>query len=402
MPGLGLKVRARAASSPHGRFALYCSQCSLGLSPLHACRAPFDRDDGTVRRRDFYGRQHTPHNLVTEGIMSTPRPGFSLLICPDGQLLRARLDRLLAAHPPRSGVWERRVYWGDEEPPAAFWEELTLPGLLGASRALVVRQAQLWPVAVWKKLSRALSRPTEQCWPFFCLEVPWEKGQPKLPAALTKLRCLKFAEEQGWLWRHEGLTPYSLKNHLVQRGRALGLRFAPDALERLCASVPPDARAVENELEKILLLRAALTAQGAPQPPEVDLSQIPTGGWSPDCNVFACIQHMEAGNITALWQELARNEDGSGLLFSFLALLARELRLLWQIKAGENVRLYPKDAAAKRALAARLSPATLAEALAHVMDAEWQVKSGRRSPEQSLDFLAARLTGLLAPAETAH
>jgi DNA polymerase-3 subunit delta len=330
--------------------------------------------------------------------MSTPRPGFSILVCPDGQLLRARLERLLAAHPPRAGQWERRVYWGDEEPPAAFWEELTLPGLLGTSRALVVRQAQLWPVAVWKKLSRALARPSEQCWPCLCVEVPGVKGPPKLPAALAKLHCLKFAAAQDWLWRHEGLTPYSLKSHLVQRGKALGLRFAPDALERLCASVPPDARAVENELEKILLLRASLTAQGAPLPPEVDLSQIPTGGWSPDCNIFSCIRHMEAGNLAPLWQELARNEDGASLLFSFLALLDRELRQLWQLKAGENIRLYPKEAAAKRALAARLSAETLAAALAEIVDAEWQVKSGRRSPEQSLDFLAARITGLLAPA----
>lgn len=123
-----------------------------------------------------------------------------------------------------------------------------------------------------------------------------------------------------------------------------------------------------------------------------------TAAWSPECNVFACIRHMEAGNLAAVWKELCRSRDSDSLLFSLLALLARELRLLWQTQAGEKVRLHPSEAGLKKQLALRLGPRGLAEGMAAVADAEWQVKSGRRTPEQTLDFLAARLTVLFGQA----
>ncbi|MBO6171089.1 MAG: DNA polymerase III subunit delta [Desulfovibrio sp.] len=324
------------------------------------------------------------------------RPGFSFLICPDGQLLRARLEQLLAGHPPASGRWERHVYWGDEEPPPRFWEQLTLQGLFGAPRVLVARQAQLWPAAVWKKISRALGRPSEQCWPFFCLEGHWEKGQPKLPAHIAKLRCMAFADRQGWIWRQDGLTERAVKKHVLQRARTLGLDFAPEALEQFCASVPPDAQAIENELAKLCLLRDA-ARETAPDAGRITQAMTATASWSPECNIFSCIRHMEAGNLPAVWRELARSDDGDSLLFSLLALVARELRLLWKLQAGENVRMHPSDAAFKRTLAARMGPAALAEGMAAVMDAELQVKSGRRTPAQSLEYFAAHMTTLFAP-----
>lgn len=275
--------------------------------------------------------------------------------------------------------------------------------LFGTARALVVRQAQLWPAAVWKKISQALARPSAQCWPFFCLEVNWEKGQPKIPAHIAKLRCVGFADQQGWIWRNEGLTERSVRRHVQQRAAALNLSFEPDALEQFCASVPPDAQAIENELQKLTLLRNAgaqspkdAATANAPPLESVTTAMTSTGSWSPECNIFACIRHMEAGNLAAVWKELARSRDNDSLLFSLLALLAREMRLLWQTWAGEKIRMHPSEAGFKRQLAMRLGPRGLAESMAIIMDAEWQVKSGRRTPEQSLEFLAARLTCLFA------
>ena len=153
-----------------------------------------------------------------------PRPGFSFLVCPDSRLLQARLEALVSAQGD-SSRWERHVLWGDEEPSPRFWEQLTLQGLFGTPRLLVVRQAHLWPAAVWKKISAALARPSEQCWPFFCLEVAWEKGQPKIPAHIAKLRCLGFADQQGWIWRSEGLSERSIKKYVRDRAQALGIPF---------------------------------------------------------------------------------------------------------------------------------------------------------------------------------
>lgn len=332
----------------------------------------------------------SPHN----GSDEKARPGFSFLVCPDSRLLRTRITEQLAAFPPVAGQWERHVYWGDEEPPPRFWEQLSLQGLFGASRVLLVRQAQLWPAAVWKKISHALARPSSQCWPFFCLEVNWEKGQPKIPAHIARLRCMAFADERDWIWRHAGLTERDVRRHIQQRARDLGLDFEADALEQFCASVPPDAQAIENELRKLELLRGS----GPDGRGKITVAMTATAAWSPEYNVFACIRHMEAGNLAAVWKELARNRDSDSPLFSLLALLARELRLLWQIRAGEKVRLHPSEAGLKKQLALRLGPRGLAEGLAVVADAEWQVKSGRRTPEQALEFLAARLTLLFSPA----
>lgn len=317
------------------------------------------------------------------------RPGFSFLVCPDGHLLRGALDEALAAWPPERGAWERHVFWGDEEPAPRFWELLSLEELFGASRAIVVRQAQLWPAAVWKKLSRAIARPSARAWPLFCLEGEWERRRPKIPAHITRLRCFAFADERGWVWRGEGLGERDLGRHVRARARALGLSFAPDALEQFCASVPPDGLAIENELRKL-----ALMAGGE----AVNTAMTATAGWSPECNVFACIRQMEQGDLAGVWRELARSGDDDRLLFSLLALLAREWRLLWQLLAGGNARLHPSDAAFKRALAQRLGGAGVARGFAALADAEWQVKSGRRSPAQALESLAAEMAALCAPA----
>ncbi|WP_296305103.1 DNA polymerase III subunit delta [uncultured Desulfovibrio sp.] len=323
-------------------------------------------------------------------------PGFTFLICPDSRLLQAHMEGLLSSAKADSR-WERHVYWGDEDPPPRFWEQLTLQGLFGTPRVLVARQAHLWPAAVWKKISAALGHPSDQCWPFFCLEVAWERGQPKIPAHLAKLRCFAYAEQQGWVWRNEGLTERGLRRHVQERATALGLRFAPDALEQFCASVPVAAQAVENELQKLLLLAPADTPPSAASPLRVDVAMLATASWSPDCNVFALIRHLEAANLPAVWKELERGRrDGDSLIFSLLALLAREFRQLWQLLAGEKVRLSPTDAGAKQQLARRLGFDGLSQGLALIMDTEWQIKSGRRSPEQCLDFLAAELCRLFA------
>lgn len=317
------------------------------------------------------------------------RPGFSFLVCPDGHLLRGALAKTLEAWPPERGAWERHVFWGDEEPQSQFWELLSLEELFGAARAIVVRQAQLWPAAIWKKLSRALARPAPRTWPVFCLEVEWEKRRPKIPAHIARLRCFAFADERGWVWRGEGLGERDLPRHVRERAQALGLAFEPDALEQFCASVPADGLAIENELLKLRFMAAYKP---------VTTAMTATAGWSPECNVFACIRQMQKGDLAGVWRELARSEDSDRLLFSLLALLAREWRLLWQLLAGENVRLYPADAAFKRALAQRLGMAGVARGFAALADAEWQVKSGRASPAQALESVAVEMTMLCAPA----
>lgn len=316
-------------------------------------------------------------------------PAFSFLVCPDSKLTHDHLEGQLASLAAEAGKLEKHVYWGDEEPPQAFWQDLTMTGLFGRPCAIVVRQANQWPAAVWKNLSRALARPSDKARAFFCLEVPWEKNQPKIPNHIAKQKCLAFADSKGWIWRQAPLNERTLTRHVQARARALGLDFSPDALAQFCASVPCDAGAIENELDKLVLM--TMRRDGAPAP--VTTAMTGTAAFSPDCNIFALLRNVMSGNLPAVWKELARNRDGGeSLLFPLLSLMARDLRQLWQILAGEDVRLFSQDAGLKKSLAQRLGMAGVARGLAAVADAEFSVKSGRVAPDQALEFLLASMT----------
>lgn len=318
------------------------------------------------------------------------RPGFSLCVCPDGRLTKEYIATTLAqSAPDGTAAWERFTYWGDEELPPLFWEHLTLQGLFGTPRALTIRNAHSLPAATWKRLSTALGRPNPHCWPFFCLEVPWEKGQPKLPVHLIKLPCMHFADKQGWIWRQAGLDERGIRRYVQTRAKELGLAFASGALERLCEGVPPDATAVENELQKLVLV-----ADG--QAVTVDMAS--TAGHVPDFNIFAFIRLIQSGNVTGAWAEVRRGQkDGDGLLFPFLGLLVREARMLWQISVGEPVRLHPNDAQSKKQLAKNLGQQGIIRLFDAIMRAEWDVKTGQRQVDQALEALVADLIVLFSP-----
>lgn len=327
------------------------------------------------------------------------RPGFLLCICPDRQLLRRQVDTQLAAHPPTSSagglltggsnaasaaVWDRHVFWGDEDLPSAFWEILTLQGLFAASRALVLRNAQALPAEIWKRLSKALARPNPQTWPLICLEVAFDKGQPKIPAHIAKLPFVDFAEKQGWVWRSPGLDERTLGRHIQTRARELGLTLPPEILEALTLSLPSDAAAVDSELAKLALLASdgRLTPEDAVQ-----------AAFAQDFNIFQFLRQLTSGQTEAVWrQTLAEQTKGDELIFPLLGLLQREARLLWQSLSGDAASVRPQDLQAKKQLASRLGPAGLTRLWDAMHTAELSIKSGRSSPAQALNELVGELT----------
>lgn len=322
-----------------------------------------------------------------------PRPGFVYCICPDGQLLRQRLEELLERFPPERGVYERQVFWGDEDLGPRFWEALTLQGLFDTPRALVLRNAQNLPAEIWKRLSKALARPNPQTWPLFCLEGAWEKGQPKLPAHLTRLTCYAFAEKEGWIERLPGLTERSLRAYIQSRARGMGLGLAEGALDALCAVLPPDAASIDNELTKLALL----TEGRAVSPEDTALT-----GALPEESIFALLRHLEEGHSAKVWAAVldarTKSED---LIFPLIGLLTREARLLWQLLAREQVWVRPQEAEAKNRLAARMGIRGLTRLWDCIHEAELGIKTGQRSPAQALDALLGELNLLFAPARVA-
>ncbi len=305
------------------------------------------------------------------------RPGFSFLVCPDVTLLKEELDRQTKA---AASGWKRLVFWGDEEPGAQFWESLQQVGLFAENRVLVVRQADAWPAAVWKGLSRALSQKLDHVWPIFCLEVDFEKGKFKIPAHIQKSPCHIYAEKQGWIWSSQGIGQ-NMASFVRSHAKKLGLVFTPADFSLFCERVPPVAQTVINELEKLALL-----ADNG----NVTTAILPENSASRENDAFGLIRKLQMGDLPGSWQEIARDTDGS-LLFFLLALLAREFRILWQIASGEQPYLRPSEAKAKNTLARKLGKSGLASGFACLADAEWQVKSGRQRPEQTLQYLCAQM-----------
>ena len=321
------------------------------------------------------------------------RAGFTFCICPDGRLLRDHVAGELAAHPPPDGVWQRHVYWGDEELPSAFWEHMNQPGLFATRRALIVRQANALPAAVWKRLSASLASPKEHCWPFFCLETAWEKGQPKIPVHVAKLKCLAHADSRGWIWRYAGLDDRALRSFVQKEIQARKLRFEQGALDFLCAGLIPDASAVAAELDKLELaatdgfVSSELAAQAA---------------YVPTFDILRFLRLVQSGQVQKAWTDVLRaRRANEGLLFPLLALLHREARLLWQLLQGESVRA-PSELDAKRKLALRLGYEGLARLFGLLFQADRSVKAGERQPEQALDALVADVSLLLATTHSAY
>lgn len=309
------------------------------------------------------------------------RPGFSLLVCPDSRLLLDEIDSKLAKNQPASGSWEWKTFWGDEEPGGSFWHSLRQRSLFASPTALIVRNAQEWPAAVWKKLSDVLAMPDSAIWLFLCLESSWEKGKPKIPAWILKSGCYGHAEKSGWVWQKAPLAGVELKKYVEKAAKIRGVAFTGNALSLFCAQVPPDANAITSELDKL-----SLCIPKGQISPEHLANIAPTG----ENDAFALIRMLKNGDLASALKEAVKG-DANSLLFFLIALLSREIRTLWQINAGESPYLHPSEASFMRQLAKKLSAKRLGEAFAILAEADWRVKSGAATPGQSLEYLLVQI-----------
>ncbi len=341
------------------------------------------------------------------------RPGFYFCICPDAGLIKKHIEQLQETYPahtsdsvgagllqasaseaPTKKVWEKHIFWGDEDLSQNFWENLMLQGLFSTPRLLILRNAQNVVAARWKELSSALASPNPLVLLVLCLEGAWDKGQPKLPAHITKQKVLSFADKKGWIWRHAGLDIQGIKNYILSQAQFLSLTFDPHVLDALCACVPPDATAIDSEMEKF-----ALAAHSG----RIQMDMVGSGAFIPESNIFSFLNQIYAGNISAAWREVYRSQnDLDALLFPFLALLSRDAKTLWQILAGENPRMHPAAAREKQACAKRLGFAGVAQIFTCIVEAELAIKSGESNVEQCLEALVARLCLLFSPKQGAR
>jgi DNA polymerase-3 subunit delta len=338
---------------------------------------------------------HSP-NLQAPGVVvihpsspaspSDQRPGFSFCICPDPERLRAHI-RFVLQHNAKTD-WEQKIFWGDEDLPSSFWEALSVPNLMGPPRALVLRRAHGLTVDFWKALTPHLKGFKRSIWPFFCLEGAWTKNKPTIPKTIQSRPYWKVAANNQWIWQDPGLTRNNLPKEVSQWAKSRQITFEQGVLQAFCHSLPLETFALHNELEKLSLhLGSRKTVSQA----DLVLFEHPM-----DMDMFTFLRSIQdRGQRFTVWKKILADHGSSGsdMLFPFLGLLTWETRTMWQLASGEDnaVRLPPSIKSMKKNMASRLGLPKLARIFDLVLDAETSVKSGRRTPDQALEYIVQEL-----------
>lgn len=319
------------------------------------------------------------------------RPGFYICVCPDIQLTKNHIDTLMQDNPAPEGTWEQHVYWSDEGLPPVFWENLTLQGLFASPKVLIIRNAQNLPIDAWRKLSTSLGQFNPLAWVIICLEAPYDRGKPKIPAAVKKLPCWKLAETKAWIWQSAGLNERAMRGFIEQWAAKNQVQIEQQIVHALSQVLPQDASAAKNELDKLAL------ATGESR--TITAEHIKDISHDADMDIFAFINALQSGKAPdKVWNKvISSQEAGDAMIFSFLAMLLREARILWQLYAGETVRLPSNVMQQKKRLATSLGPVRLSKIWDLALEAETGIKTGERKPEQAMEILVAGLLALFSP-----
>jgi len=317
------------------------------------------------------------------------RSPFFFCICPDVWLIQERIKDLTTV--AGCGAWTRQTFWGDEPLPPSFWTALTMPGLLsllGSGRILVLRRTHQLPVKTLSDMEPLLRASKPDLWVFFCLEGEWKDSTPAVPATVGKQTYFKAAKNKGWLWQSPGYTEQSLRSFVRQWAKDKGFAFDPGAEQALVNALPLDGARMHGELEKLeLLLGERRRIAGE------DLGLLSSASVM---NNFAFLKSVltSSKDLTA-WRTVLADQTatGGGMLMPFLGLLQREVRILWQLLAGEDdkVALPPSIKREKKQFAVKLGEQGLARIWDLIFQAEWDLKTGRKQAEQIMEFMVANL-----------
>lgn len=317
------------------------------------------------------------------------RPGFNILVCPDAALLKQHIDQMLRQMLQQTGdEYEPVTYWGDDELPDKFWQDMSSASLLGGSKAVILRHVEAMPEAMLKQLGPVLAGPTG--WPFLCVESAWERGKPKLLKRLTKQKFWQVAKKRQWIWSAPGLDAKSLPNHVKAWARQQAIAIPQPVFRKLYSLLPVDAAALQAELDKLDL------ALGERR--ELSMEDLELLAPVFELDFWEMLNALTQGRASIeVWREVLRERSASeNLLFPLLASLTRECRLLWQLMHGEDVRLpgWIKDK--KQAAARRMGPDKVRTMFGLALEADMGVKTGEKNDAQALESLVAGLCVLFS------
>ena len=317
------------------------------------------------------------------------RPGFSILVSPDKELIKLRIDQMLATD---GAQWDRAAYFGDEEIPPAFWQDMQSQGLMGGNKAVVLHRANNLPIDTMRQLSAVLGSIPDTVWPFLCFEGQWSKKKFAPPAAVAKLPFWKLADKKGWIWIKPGLSSGDISRHLEAWAARRSISIDRSVFPRLAAMLPTDGAALKNELDKLEL------AAGPEK--RLDPAAMDVVADSGELDFYELLNAVREGRDPArVWRQVLGHDAASDMLFRLISHLHREAGQLHAVAVGEvgemkiNRFALPHKEKALRAL----GHSNIHRLLDLALEAELGVKSGERTETQAFERLMAGLFELFAP-----
>lgn len=252
--------------------------------------------------------------------------------------------------------------------------------MFGSRRLLMVRSIEDWPKDQRKVLENYLARPN----PHACLVLTSakRKGMESLEAAVSSI---------GKVVHFQAPSEKDIPRWLMDRAKRLGKQLSPRAASLLLEQVGPDLSILERELEKLCLY----TGEGRKIEPE-DVEQISSAQRS--YTVYELIgyvgQKQSDRALASLRSLLLAGESPLGAL----ALLARQIRMVWQVKDGLEQGM-PLEAVVQKLRvprfvvqdyarqAAAFSEARLARMHQLLRETDSALKGSGTSPERLMELL---------------
>jgi DNA polymerase-3 subunit delta len=255
----------------------------------------------------------------------------------------------------------------------------TLP-MFGKKRLVMAQHIENWPKDQQKLVLAYLQKPI----PTACLVLTLDhaKGMEKLEAAV---------EAAGIVVRFASLTERDAPKWLQDRAREKGKQLTPKAAAFLTEWVGLDEQALGQELEKLILF--------AGESKTIDLGEVQeVASFQRSFSSFEMMRLVGQRDTSRALTALRKLLLGGEAPLAILGLLARQVRLIWQVKdgmergmgaseLGRRLNLYPGVMSQYVEQARGFSEARLEEFHEAVRASDVLIKSSGVSPEMILESL---------------
>ena len=315
--------------------------------------------------------------------------GFYFCHCPDIQMAKEYMKEYIFSFGDEWQNAEQHTFWVEDLLNNKFFIALDEVNFEIKKKIFFVRDTHELNAEMWKRLSLTLGKPRENIFLIFFINNVLDKGKLKLPALIQKQKCFEFAKKKEWIFESIGITEKNFAQIILKEAKQkYNLQLSNDIIHILQSSLTPDYNSINNVLAQLNLF----SENG-----EITTSVVAQlTNYTQELGLFDIIKKIETGNAKEVWSFLIKEgriiEDS--YLFAFLAVMAREMRLLWKIKTNEPTFLNNQILAHKTKIAQKLGFTYISKIMSLLAFAEFSVKSGKKSPMDTFEELIKDITNI--------